>query len=526
MARGLCIVVLWLWIAVHVTLQSKHSGQNIISRDDFPPGFVFGAGSSSYQIEGAAAIDGRKPTIWDTYTHAGNMFDGSTGDVAADQYHHYKEDVGLMHKMGLDGYRFSISWSRLIPDGRGAINPKGLQYYNNLINELISHGIEPHITLYHFELPQSLEDAYDGWLSPQIVEDFAAYAEVCFREFGDRVKSWTTLNEPNIFTIAGYDNGFFPPQRCSYPFGVFGNCTAGDSTVEPYITGHYALLSHVAVVELYRNKYQAKQKGSIGLAILANWIVPLTNSSKDIAATQRVIDFELGWFIDPLVFGDYPTSMKEIAGLRLPSFTREQSEKLKGSFDFIGLNHYSTSYVSHVSNHWDPDKRDYSRDMSATLSVERDGIPIGKLVPSGLTVVPWGIQALLDYFKQRYDNAPIIIYENGYAAPSNNSIPLSEALKDKERVDFLHDYLENVLAAIRNGSNTQGFFVWSLIDCFEYLFGYQFRYGMYYVDFKDKALKRYPTLSARWYTKFLRKNIKNKHIDLIKRHSIIVDEEK
>eukprot|EP01018_Ginkgo_biloba_P017517 Gb_07479 [translate_table: standard] len=404
MAGGLFAVVLWLCIGVHVTLQSKHSGKNIISRDDFPPGFVFGAGSSSYQTEGAAAIDGRKPSIWDTYTYAGNMFDGSTGDVAADQYHHYKEDVGLMHKMGLDAYRFSISWSRLIPDGRGAINPKGLQYYNNLINELISHGIEPHITLYHFDLPQSLEDAYDGWLSPQIVEDFTAYAEVCFREFGDRVKSWTTLNEPNIFIVAGYDNGFFPPQRCSYPFDVFGNCTAGDSTVEPYLAGHYALLSHVAVVELYRKKYQAKQKGSIGLVPLANWFVPLTNSSKDIAATQRVIDFQLG----------------------------------------------CTCYVSHVSNHWNPDKRDYSRDMSATLSVERDGIPIGKLVPSGLTVVPWGMQALLDYFKQRYDNAPIIIYENGYAAPNNNSIPLSEALKDKERVDFLHDYLENVLAAIRS----------------------------------------------------------------------------
>ncbi|KAH9329022.1 hypothetical protein KI387_001130, partial [Taxus chinensis] len=285
----------WLFTGIHVSLQLKMEGlkEDNFSRADFPREFIFGAGTSAYQVEGAVADDGRKPCIWDTYTHSGKMLDGSTGDISADQYHHYKEDVRLMFKMGLDAYRFSISWSRLIPDGKGAINPKGLEYYNNLINELILHGIEPHVTLYHFDLPQSLEDAYGGWIDPQIIEDFRAFAEVCFREFGDRVKYWTTFNEPNAFPSLSYDSGWWPPQRCSYPFGLH-NCSAGDSTVEPYIVAHHILLSHAETVKLYREKFQAKQKGFMSIVILMMWIMPLTNSSKDIAATQRTFDFQNG----------------------------------------------------------------------------------------------------------------------------------------------------------------------------------------------------------------------------------------
>eukprot|EP00253_Pinus_taeda_P009244 PITA_09244 len=483
-------------------LQSKST----ISRHDFPPNFIFGAGTSAYQVEGAAAVDGRKPSIWDTYTHAGNMPDGSTGDAAADQYHHYKEDVALMNEMGLDAYRFSISWSRVIPDGRGAVNPKGLEYYNNLINELISHGVEPHITLYHFDLPQSLEDAYGGWLSPNIVEDFRAYAEVCFREFGDRVKFWTTFNEANGFTTFGYDVGFWPPKRCSYPFGFLGNCTAGNSTVEPYITGHYVLLSHAATVELYRQKFQSKQKGSIGISIYAGWYVPMTNSTEDIAATQRTIDFQFGWFIEPVMYGDYPSCMKKIVGSRLPSFTKQESEKLRGSSDFIGLIHYTTSYVSDSPSYRDLHNRDYLEDSLATESSYRNGVPIGEFSAGGLPVVPWGMQGLLEHFKQHYDNPPIIIYENGYAMPNMESLALSDALNDKPRIAFLHDYVESLLAAIRNGSNARGYFVWTLVDCFEVLYGYQLGFGLYGVDFKDTNLKRYPKLSARWYTDLLKRD--------------------
>ncbi|KAE9592003.1 putative hydroxyisourate hydrolase [Lupinus albus] len=261
------------------------------TRHDFPHDFVFGSSTSAYQIEGAANEDGRKPSIWDTFLHAGNSHQGN-GDIACDHYHKYKEDVQLMANMGLEAYRFSISWSRLIPDGRGPINPKGLQFYNNLINELIRHGIQPHVTLHHWDFPQTLDDEYGGWVSRRIVKDFTSYAEVCFREFGDRVKYWTTVNEGNIFAMAGYDVGSLPPQRCS---SAIGNCSRGNSSTEPYLATHHMLLAHASVASLYRKKFQGLQHGFIGFNILAFGLVPKTNTSEDIIATQRAHEFLIGW---------------------------------------------------------------------------------------------------------------------------------------------------------------------------------------------------------------------------------------
>lgn len=236
-----------------------------INRHDFPPGFIFGSATSAYQVEGAAFEDGRKASIFDTFAHSG-FYGEENGDVATDMYHRYKEDVQLMVETGLDAFRFSFSWSRLIPDGRGHVNPKGLQYYNNLINELISNGIQPHGTLMHLDLPQTLEDEYGGFLNRRIIEDFTAYADVCFREFGDRVPYWTTINEANIFIVGGYNNGNGPPGRCSFPFGQ-NNCTVGNSTTEPYIAAHNMLLAHASAAMLYKEKYQAKQQGHIGFSL-------------------------------------------------------------------------------------------------------------------------------------------------------------------------------------------------------------------------------------------------------------------
>jgi len=490
-------------LLILVSLSTVFAYTQNLSRNDFPPGFIFGVASSAYQYEGAAAEDGRKPSIFDTFTHKkGTILDGGNGDVAVDQYHRYKEDIGIMSAMGVDAYRFSISWPRLIPDGEGPINPKGLEYYNNLINELLSHGIQPHITLYHFDLPQALEDSYGGFLNPRIVEDFEGYADVCFREFGDRVKYWSTFNEPNIFTTAGYDYGFFPPQRCSQPFG---NCTAGNSSVEPYIVGHHVLLSHIAAVELYRKTYQAKQKGCIGLVVLVNWMIPLTNKSTDVAATQRANDFMVGWFLDPFVSGDYPESIRKIVGSRLPSFTKEQAQKLQGSLDFIGVNHYFTMYCFDVPRKSAPMSRDYAQDMSVGIAVERDGIPISvKTSLFGMPVLPQSIQAVLEYVEDRSHNMTILVYENGFAKPNNSSIPLSEALNDQYRIDLHGDVLQYVLAAIRNGSDIRGYFIWTLLDDFEVLTGYTWCFGLHYVDFNDN-LKRYPKLSAQWYKTFLQR---------------------
>ncbi|XP_058083751.1 cyanidin 3-O-glucoside 7-O-glucosyltransferase (acyl-glucose)-like isoform X2 [Magnolia sinica] len=518
-----------LLLLILLTLSEVRFAQNTpkLSSDDFPPGFVFGAGTSAYQVEGAVAEDGRSPSIWDTYTHAGKMIDKSTADVSADQYHKYKEDVKLLREMGLDAYRFSISWSRLLPLGRGTVNPKGVQYYNNLINELINHGIQPHVTIHHLDQPQILEDEYGGWLSPKMVEDFTAYADVCFREFGDRVAHWTTINEPNIMALASYNDGILPPGRCSYSLIV--NCTAGNSSVEPYIVVHHVLLAHASAAALYREKYQAKQKGFIGLNMYSFWCIPLTNSTADVKATQRALDFVHGWIIHPLMFGDYPEVMKKNAGSRIPSFTKLESERVKGSIDFLGLNHYSTFYVEDDPNGPNSKAQDFFADMFAIITSWKDNTPSGQvtskplvtsvlilshwipnrdwnqILPFNLPAVPSGLQDFLEHVKNEYGNPPIYIHENGFAGPKN------ETLNDTSRVEYLSGYLNATLSTIRNGSNTKGYFVWSFLDVFEVLGGYTNRYGLYHVDFEDKARTRRPKFSAHWYAEFLKKS---KEIDI------------
>ncbi|KAF6175312.1 hypothetical protein GIB67_021817 [Kingdonia uniflora] len=476
------------------------------SRDDFPSDFVFGAGTSAYQVEGAAAEDGRTPSIWDTYTHAGNMPDKSSGDKACDGYHKYKEisrpfvfnlyeDVKLMSDIGLEAYRFSISWSRLLPNGRGAVNPKGLEYYNNLIDELVSHGIQPHVTLYHLDLPQILEDEYGSWLSPKIVEDFTAYADVCFREFGDRVAHWTTLNEPNILAISSYDTHIFPPEQCAK-----ANCIPGNTSVEPYIAMHYSLLAHASAAALYKEKYQVQQKGVVGINVYAFWCIPLTNSTADLKASQRAIDYFTGWVVDPVVFGDYPKIMKKNAGSRIPSFTKEESKLVKGSADFIGLNHYFTIYIKDNPNNPATGVPDYNADMAIELSATKDPAPPGQFDPTAATTLdPSGLQSLFQYFKDYYGNPPVFIHENGSGGPQD------ETLNDTARIDYLTAYIGSTLDGIRNGANVKGYFLWSFMDVFEFLSGYQMRYGIVHVDFNSKELKRRFKSSALWYSNLINK---------------------
>ncbi|PNT68821.1 beta-glucosidase 5-like isoform X2 [Brachypodium distachyon] len=466
------------------------------TRSDFAQDFVFGAGTSAYQYEGAVAEDGRSPSFWDTFTHAGKMPDKSTGDIAADGYHKYKEDLKLISETGLEAYRFSISWSRLIPNGRGAVNPKGLEYYNNIIDELVKHGIQIHITLHHVDLPQILEDEYGGWLSSRIIEDFTAYADVCFREFGDRVKYWTTVNEPNIGAIAAYGSGQLPPGRCSDPFGIT-KCTAGNSSTEPYIAVHTTLLAHASVVKLYREKYKAEQKGVVGINIYSFWSYPLTNSSVDLKATQRAKDFIFGWMLEPLVFGDYPEVMKNIVGSRLPSFTKVQSVLIKDSFDFFGINHYYSLYVN--DRPIEIDVRDFNADMSIYYRASRTGPPAGQGAPTNVPSDPKGLQLVLEYLKEAYGNPPLYVHENGLGSANDD-------LDDTDRVDYLSSYMGSTLDAIRNGVNVRGYFTWAFMDLFELLAGYQSKYGLYRVDFDDVRRPRQPRLSARWYSVFLKKN--------------------
>ncbi|XP_062199058.1 beta-glucosidase 32-like [Phragmites australis] len=491
-----------LWIRAHmarlpffllvVVFAVAPRDASALTRRDFPEGFVFGAGSSAFQVEGAAAEDGRKPSIWDTFTHEGYLNDGSTADVSADQYHHYKEDVKLMHEMGLDAYRFSIAWPRLIPDGRGEINPKGLEYYNNLIDELILHGIQPHATIYHFDLPQVLQDEYGGLLSPRFIEDYTAFADVCFKNFGDRVMHWVTVNEPNIETIGGYDIGSEPPRRCSYPFGE--NCTGGNSSAEPYIAAHHLLLAHASAVSLYRDKYKATQGGQIGITLLGWWHEPATNTSQDAAAATRMNDFHIGWFMHPLVYGDYPPVMRIRVGDRLPRLAEEESAKVRGSFDFVGFNHYLILRVQSA----EIDSAQKLGDYYVDAAVQN---PLQSIAEGQIESPPWALGKLLDHLKLNYENPPVIIHENGDGdAPDT---PSAIEYDDEYRSEFLQDYLEVLYLSIRNGSNTRGYFVWSFLDVFEFLFGYKLRFGLCGVDMNADGRTRYVRSSARWYSSFL-----------------------
>ncbi|RCV12445.1 hypothetical protein SEVIR_2G281200v4 [Setaria viridis] len=494
-----CGVVLLLLAAVLVQAALAEA----VTRADFPPGFVFGVGSSAYQVEGAVAEDGRKPSIWDTFTHGGYSVDNATGDVTADQYHKYKEDVKILHEMGVDAYRMSIAWPRLIPDGRGAINPKGLEYYNNLIDELLSYGIQPHVTIYHFDFPQALQDEYNGLLSPRFIEDFTAYADVCFKNFGDRVKYWSTVNEPNIEPIGGYDQGMLPPRRCSFPFGLFA-CEEGNSTTEPYVVAHHLLLAHASAVSLYREKYQAEQGGRIGLTLLGWWYEPATETPDDVAAAARMNDFHIGWFMHPMVYGDYPPVMRKNVGARLPSFTDEERKRVKGSFDFVGFNHYVAVYVKADLSRLDQKLRDYMCD--AAVAYDMPFLKSNNQFPFGLTndfmkSTPWALKKMLNHLQVKYKNPAVMIHENGAAGQPDPSG--ANTYDDEFRTQFLQDYIEATLHSIRNGSNVQGYFVWSFLDVFEYLFGYRVRFGVYGVEFNSPARTRYQRHSAKWYSSFL-----------------------
>ncbi|XP_020176474.1 beta-glucosidase 31 isoform X1 [Aegilops tauschii subsp. strangulata] len=491
--------VLFLLLAV----ASQGAAAAAITKGDFPPGFVFGTGSSAYQIEGAVAEDGRKPSIWDTFTHSGYSADGATADVTADQYHKYKEDVKLLSEMGVDAYRFSIAWPRLIPDGRGAVNPKGLEYYNNLINELLSHGIQPHVTIYHFDFPQALQDEYRGMLSRKFIDDYTAYADVCFKNFGDRVKYWSTVNEPNIEPIGGYDVGFFPPRRCSSPFGI--SCDNGNSTTEPYIVAHHLLLAHASAASLYKGKYQAKQGGKIGLTLLCWWNEPATQTPEDIAAAARMNDFHIGWYMHPLVHGDYPPLMRKNVGSRLPSLTAEELKRVRGSFDFVGFNHYGAAYVKADLSKLDQNLRDYMGDAA----VKYDTMPFLNLnnqLLFGLKMdfmssTPWSLKKMLEHLQLKYKNPVVMIHENGAASIADPSA--GNAPDDEFRSQYLQDYIEATLESSRNGSNVQGYFVWSFLDVFEYLFGYRMGFGLYGVDFNSEERTRYQRHSAKWFAGFL-----------------------
>ncbi|XP_010257514.1 PREDICTED: beta-glucosidase 44-like isoform X2 [Nelumbo nucifera] len=468
-----------------------------LSRESFPKGFVFGAATSAYQVEGMASKDGRGPSIWDAFLRIpGIVASNATAEVAADQYHRYKEDVDIMANLNFDAYRFSISWSRIFPDGAGKVNWKGVAYYNRLIDYMLAKGITPFATIYHYDLPLALEQKYKGLLSRKVVKDYTNFAEFCFKTFGDRVKNWMTLNEPAVVSTSGYGNGGSAPGRCSK---AYGNCTAGNSATEPYIAAHNMILCHAVAVQIYREKYQAHQKGRIGIVLDFIWYEPLTRRKADQYAAQRAIDFYLGWFLHPIVYGEYPKTMQNTVGKRLPKFTKENIKMVKGSIDFLGINQYTAhyAYALHQTKKHAPG---YEKDLNVGFAFAKSGVPIGPRANSAwLYDVPWSLYKVLTYIKEYYGNPTVIITENGMDEPGNVTLP--KGLHDTRRINFYRGYLTQLKKAIDDGVNVVGYFAWSLIDTFEWRLGYTTRFGIVYIDFK--TLKRYPKMSAYWFRELL-----------------------
>ncbi|KAL0311822.1 UNVERIFIED_CONTAM: Raucaffricine-O-beta-D-glucosidase [Sesamum radiatum] len=602
-----------------------------ITRSQFPPDFVFGVATSAYQHEGGAAEGGRGPSIWDTFTRTrGRIHDGSNGDVAADMYTKYKDDIKMMKSMGFDAYRFSISWSRILPRGRVSlgINKQGIDYYNDLINTVIANGMKPFVTLFHFDLPQSLQQEYDGFLSRDVAEFFKEFAEVCFREFGDRVKYWMTLNEPWSYAYNGYVTYEFPPGLApmnslpaaivhppppvasqynlySAPPAALMNATTSLPTAPPqtspkmlkfipyrsrphhhieqhhqlldhieqhghqllnaapsdsiinnqrmnnictsvnklysepdpprdahdptsnqirysgsirkrdrakdaYTVGRNLLLAHAQAVHSYRTKFQERQKGKIGIALNTFWCEPhRKDDADDKEAAKRAMDFTLGWFLEPVLTGQYPKTMRDyVPSGNLAAFSDDEAKMLKGSIDFLGLNYYTAFYA--VNNPKRTHKQGYKEDQRLDLSYSD---PLEKLIgpqaaSEWLHVYPEGIyNMLIKYVNHKYkDKIPVIyITENGVDEKNDKTLTAKEACSDSMREDYHKRHLEYLLKAMKDKqvfANVKGYFVWSWCDNFEWAVGYTVRFGLIYVDYENHQ-KRYPKDSAIWFAKFL-----------------------
>lgn len=453
---------------------------------NFPKDFVWGTATSAYQVEGAWNKDGRGPSTWDVFCQIpGKVFQNENGNIACDHYHKFKEDIALMKSMGVNAYRFSISWSRILPQGRGKINEKGIKFYDDLIDELLFNNITPWITLYHWDLPMALDMEKDGWLNYELTEIFAEYASLCFSRFGDRVKNWITFNEAWVVAILGYGQGVFAPGRIS--------------NSEPYLVGHHILIAHGKAVQIYREKYQPIQKGQIGITNNCDWREPLTQKPEDIEAAERALEFFLAWFADPIYKGHYPESMVKRLGNRLPKFTEEEISLIKGSSDFFGLNHYTTMYAANSKTKVGGNvygNGGLSEDQDVALSQDSSW----KLTEMKWAVVPWGCRKMCEWIADRYDNPPLYITENGCAYKDEL---VNGEVYDGERIEFFKGYLEACAEAIENGVNLQGFFAWSFMDNFEWASGYSKRFGLHYVNFD--TLLRIPKSSALWFKDFISK---------------------
>ncbi|HEX2895295.1 MAG TPA: GH1 family beta-glucosidase [Marmoricola sp.] len=436
-----------------------------------PQGFLFGTSTASYQIEGAATEDGKGPSIWDTFTaEPGRIIDGSSGAVACDHYHRYREDVALMARLGAQGYRFSIAWPRVQPTGSGAVNEAGLAFYDRLVDELLAHDIAPMATLYHWDLPQALETASDqgggGWLNRDTAFRFGEYAAIVAERLGDRVTHWCPVNEPNVVTLMGYGMGIHAPGKALM--------------FDALPVAHHALLAHGLAVQALR------AAGATGVGSATNHcpVWPATDSDADRAAADLFDSLWNRLFADPMLLGRYPEGFAEA----MPGPVEEDLRLISAPLDFYGLNYYNPMGVRAAAE-------------GADLPFDYSDVTGYPKTDFGWPVVPDGLREQLVLLKERYpDLPPVIITENGC---SYNMGPGPDGVVDDQpRIDYLDSHLRAVATAIEEGVDVRGYYCWSLMDNFEWGEGYTQRFGLVHVDYDTQV--RTPKRSFDWYADLVR----------------------
>lgn len=432
----------------------------------FPPDFVWGAATAAYQVEGAVSEDGRGESIWDRFaTIPGKIVNGDDGDIACDSYHRYHEDVRLMRDLGLNAFRFSISWPRILPEGRGWPNAAGLDFYDRFVDELLENGIEPFVTLYHWDLPQALEDL-GGWPARDTVEAFADYAEVVAARLGDRVRHWITQNEPWVVSWLGYGRGEHAPGRAS--------------EAEAIAAAHHVLLSHGRVVEVLRREAPGAE---VGITIDLIPMHTLTDSEADAAAAREEDGVRNRWILDPVLLGEYPEELLQRFEPSLPAGWSEDLSLIGAPIDFLGVNYYRRHIVRAGADGHTPVVIDPAD---------------GEFTDMGWEVYPDGLYELLVGLRDAYRLPPLHITENGAAFTDNRQ---NGSVDDPQRTSYIERHLAAISRAIEEGVPVHGYFVWSLLDNFEWSRGYSQRFGIVYVDYE--TLERVPKGSYRWYRDFI-----------------------
>ncbi|MGQ0702878.1 MAG: GH1 family beta-glucosidase [Gemmatimonadales bacterium] len=431
----------------------------------FPTGFLWGAATSAYQIEGSPLLDGSGENIWHRFSHTpGRTSNGDTGDVACDHYRRWRDDLDLMGELGLSAYRFSIAWCRVLPRGTGPVNPPGLGFYDRLVDGLLERRIRPCVTLYHWDLPAALDER-GGWLNHDSAYWFADYARVVVDKLGDRVPLWATLNEPWVIAVAGYLTGAHPPGHASVP--------------EAALAAHNLLRAHGAAVQVVR----ASGRGQLGLVVNLEPKIPATDRLIDAAAARRADAFMNRHFLDPVFLGQYPHELHQIYGPALPELKPEDLALIRQPLDWLGINYYT---------------RAVTRDDPAAEPVRASMVPQPgqRYTALGWEVHPAALTDVLLWVRDRYGGLPLYLTENGAAFDDPPAVR-DKLVDDPLRVEYYRDHLRAAHEAIRKGANLRGYFAWSLLDNFEWSHGYSKRFGLYHVDFE--TLARTPKASARFY---------------------------